>query len=133
MKLEFSNDLESLNGTLDSLEAWMEQNSAAQGLIYTVRLSLEELGTNIIKYGYDDDAAHTVLAEFDLGPPALMRIEDDGHPFDPTMDAPEPDLEASAEDRSIGGLGLFMVRSMVAGMGYIREGNRNVLRLEFKK
>jgi len=132
MNLEFTNDAESLNGALDSLESWMEKNSAAPGLVYTVRLALEELGTNIVKYGYDDDAAHKVLVELALGPPAMMRIEDDGHPFDPTIDAPEPDLDASAEDRTIGGLGLHMVRSMVAGMSYARIGNRNVLHVEFK-
>jgi phosphoserine phosphatase RsbU/P len=132
MKLEFPNDPASLGGALDSLETWMERNSTAPGLIYTVRLTLEELGTNIIKYGYDDDAVHKILADIDLGPPVLLRIEDDGHPFDPTADAPAPDLEASVEDRSIGGLGLHMVRNMTAGMEYRREGNHNILRVEFK-
>jgi len=37
MKLEFSNNPESLNGTLDSLEAWMERNAAAPALMYSDR------------------------------------------------------------------------------------------------
>lgn len=58
-----------------------------------------------------------------------MRFSDNGKPFDPLHDAPEPDVGAPLEDREIGGLGLFMVRKMSKTIGYARQDGWNVLTL----
>lgn len=57
-----------------------------------------------------------------------LTVSDDGTPFDP-LTAPEPDITASAEERQIGGLGLFMVKKMSKSLAYARRDGRNVLEL----
>ena len=52
---------------------------------------------------------------------------DDGVPFDPTQDAPEPNVSADAGDRGIGGLGIYMVKKMSKSVTYVRDGKLNVL------
>ena len=57
-----------------------------------------------------------------------LRFEDDGKPYDPTT-AAEPDITASAEQREIGGLGIFMARKMMDHMDYMYKDGSNVLTL----
>lgn len=125
-----------LAGALDRIEAFLEQRQAAPRLLYAVRLVVEELVTNTIKYGYDDtvdDCAgeHRISIAFTLGPPATLRIEDDGHLFDPLEHAPVAETDAPVEDRPIGGLGLHMVRSQAASMRYRRVNGINRLDIVF--
>ena len=57
-----------------------------------------------------------------------LRFEDDGKPYDPTT-AAEPDITSSAEEREIGGLGIFIVRNMMDSMDYRYKDGHNVLTL----
>ncbi len=131
MKLEMINSIDSLEEALDALDAHIEADGGSPRLAFAARLAMEELVTNVIKYGYDDALEHTIRVEFDSGPPASMIVEDDGHAFDPVKDAPEPDLSGDAAQRPIGGLGLHMVRTMTSSMRYSREKERNRLALTF--
>ena len=99
---------------------------------FVASLALEELGTNILKYGYDDAAVHEILLRLECQPGTLrLVLEDDGHPFNP-LDAPEPDVEIPVEDRAVGGLGLHLVRKMADRMDYQRCGERNRVIVEMK-
>ena len=131
LRLDIANRLDALNEALERLEAFLEAEGAPLKLAYVARLTLEELATNTIKYGYDNPDEHHIGVVVQLGSPATMTIEDDGHPFNPLTDAPEPDLAASAEDRPIGGLGLHMVKSLTASLDYQRQGHHNRLRVVF--
>ncbi|MDX2079474.1 MAG: ATP-binding protein [Terrimicrobiaceae bacterium] len=99
---------------------------------YLARLALEELVTNIVKYGHEDKANHEIQVAADVcnGEFALC-ISDDGHEFDPTA-ATDPDTTLPAEERPIGGLGLFLVRNMADAMEYRREDGRNVVTVRKK-
>ena len=131
MKFEIRNSIDSLEVALDTLDSRIEARGGSPRLAFAARLAMEELVTNIIKYGYDDAREHTIRVSFEFGPPASMSIEDDGHAFDPMRDAPEPDLSGAVAERTIGGLGLHMVRTMTSSMEYSRESNRNRLALTF--
>ncbi len=90
-------------------------------------LILEELASNVVKYGFDDDTRHDIeisLWREDESFCALMV--DDGRPFDP-LSAGEPDLDADLEERGIGGLGIHLVRNMADGLDYERTEGRNRL------
>ncbi len=56
-----------------------------------------------------------------------VEITDDGRSFDPLTEAPEPDLDSSLNERRIGGLGVFFVRSMMDDLQYRREQGKNHL------
>ena len=125
------NSVESLEEALGTLDSRIEAGGGSPQLAFAARLAMEDLVTNVIKYGYDDAVEHSIRVDFDFGPPASMSIEDDGHAFDPVRDAPKPDLSGDAAQRPIGGLGLHMVRTMVSTIEYSRECDRNRLELTF--
>jgi serine/threonine-protein kinase RsbW len=98
-------------------------------VLLAVSLALEELFTNIISYGYRDQAEHVVEAAFAVED-GKVRIElrDDGQPFDPTQHPP-PNVNLSLDDKPIGGLGIHMARRSLDTIEYCREGEKNVLRM----
>ena len=61
----------------------------------------------------------------------VFVLSDSGKEFDPTM-APEADVTLSAEDRQIGGLGIFLIRQIMNEVRYERIDGKNVLTLEKK-
>ena len=112
--------------------AFAEEFASAQAIasdeLARVLVVVEELVTNIVKYGYPPPvrpgAAEITLrlADGELG----IEIVDDGRAFDPFA-APEPDLAAPLEEREPGGLGLYIVRSLMDRTRYRREGGHNVV------
>jgi len=123
----FSGTLEDVGTAADSLEAWLVEQDAEEGMRYTSRLALEELATNALKFS---GAPGSLSASFSLNPARLV-LEDDGPPFDPWSEAPTPDIEAPMDEREPGGLGLHLVRSMAASVSYERRGRTNVVGVEF--
>ncbi len=85
---------------------------------YLLRLVIEEVATNIVKYGYHDhnrDQIH-LSCTYDQGV-LTITIRDRGQPFDP-LTAPPPDLYAAADQRALGGLGIFFVREYADTLTY---------------
>ena len=95
-----------------------------------ILILLEELLTNLMKYGYPDRAepgrAEIVLAL--NGSQLEIEFIDDGCAFDP-LTGPLPNLEEPLEERPVGGLGLHLLRSLADGVRYERRNNKNVIRL----
>ena len=96
--------------------------------LYAINLAIDELVTNAIIYGYDGDCANEEIVVEVAGVRDELRatITDMGRPFDPRK-APPPNLDASLEERSLGGLGIHLVRSLMDSVDYRREGEKNVL------
>lgn len=126
---------------LDSLYEIMDDVSgcaAGQGIrperVEDIKLSLEEVLVNIFKYAYPKDRAGDVEVTCGLsaGGDFIIEIKDSGAPFD-ILSVPEPDIDASIEDRNIGGLGIFFVKQFVDDVRYDREGNCNILTLSVRK
>jgi anti-sigma regulatory factor (Ser/Thr protein kinase) len=91
---------------------------------------LDELFSNIVKYGYESTAteAHIDVALSFKGGRLTIEFVDDGRPFDP-LTSSSPDLDLPAEERPIGGVGIAIVRALVDEIGYRWDGNRNRLTL----
>jgi anti-sigma regulatory factor (Ser/Thr protein kinase) len=116
---------------MDEVEALLAARPVSAKRKYAVRLALDELLSNIIRYAYDDRAVHPIALRIELGEPAHLAIEDDGRPFNPLKDAPAPVLDGPVEDRPIGGLGLHLLQSLGMKLDYRRDNNRNILRVDF--
>lgn len=96
-------------------------------LVFKVNLVLEEIVINVINYGHDG-GQHAVDISLVTDDDALtIDILDDGRPFDPLHDAPQPDVDAELEDRKIGGLGIHIVRKLMDDVRYSRENGKNRL------
>ena len=90
---------------------------------YVLDLALEEMATNIIKYGYDEPGTRTIEISVGFNQKDLrLVLSDDGHEFNP-LEAQAP-AEAGIEERDIGGMGIYLTRNLVRSMEY---ENRNVL------
>ena len=93
------------------------------------RLELE----TVLEEAYMNIAGHSGATEADVdftleGGDVCLRFSDNGVPFNP-LSQPEPDVTLPAAERSIGGLGILMIRRMTDRQTYAREGERNVLTL----
>ena len=99
-------------------------------LLYQIELVLEEIGTNIIKYGQDGEKETEIQITLTSDSKSLtMEIFDTGKAFDPFADAPPPDLESDVPDRPIGGLGVYLVRKLMDEASYRREDGMNKVTL----
>jgi anti-sigma regulatory factor (Ser/Thr protein kinase) len=110
-----------------AVEAYAEAHRLPPAILHAVNLCLDEVVTNIISYGYEDQADHQIMVRLSLRAGELtIEIEDDGKPFNP-LTAPEPDLYKPMEERPIGGLGIHLLRKVMDDMEYRRQQDRNVL------
>jgi anti-sigma regulatory factor (Ser/Thr protein kinase) len=94
-------------------------------------VALDEVLSNIIKYGYADTNRHEITIRFIVSARELTaEVEDDGRAFDP-LSAPPPDLHKPLAERKIGGLGIHFLRTLLTEVSYCRAGDHN--RLVLKK
>jgi len=130
MEFELANRVEEIGRLAEAIDAFSEREGLPPGHAYALNLSLDELITNLVSYGYADQAEHRIRVAVHLEPDAVVvEMVDDGEPFNPFTEAPEPDIAATVEDRAIGGLGVFLVRELMDEVAYRRDENRNHLRL----
>ena len=129
LEISLVNELGEIAGAAGKVDQFCESNELSPEIAYAVNLSVDEILTNTISYGYDDDEAHRIEMSVRLEADALVVvIVDDSRPFDPTA-RPDPDIEASLEERDVGGLGLFLVHQMMDRVEYSRVDGRNVVTL----
>ncbi|HAM39987.1 MAG: hypothetical protein A2107_13375 [Verrucomicrobia bacterium GWF2_62_7] len=128
----FQNRLAELGHATEEAMHFIEENGIRGQAVYAVNLAIEEMATNILKYGYDDDAAHEIFLRMELYVGHLVVVlEDDGHEFNP-LDAPAPNVSLSAEKRELGGLGICLVRKFAEQMRYERLNGRNRLTITIR-
>lgn len=120
---------ESIPEVVDFLDRQIELWDIPMGTGHKLQIAADEIYSNIVYYS----GAETVcICICDDGELVHLGFEDDGVPYDP-LTAKTPDVTASAEDREVGGLGLFMVRKMVETMVYSFEEGKNRLQLSISK
>jgi len=95
----------------------------------TVELAIEEAVANVMNYAYplEWEGKIHVKAYASAGK-LCFEISDSGIPFDPTT-ANEADVSLSVQQRSIGGLGIYLIRKYMDSMEYKRVEGRNILTL----
>ena len=130
LTLTLKNDLSELAWSAEAIEAHGESHGWPMKWIMNLNVSLDELITNVISYGYGDDEEHEIRVTLTEEEGSLAAIlEDDGIAFDPFSEAPDPDLDAGVEERRIGGLGVHFVKSLMDEVAYERRDGCNRLTL----
>lgn len=96
----------------------------------SINLALEEAVSNVIFYAFPNgETGHNITVKYRRKGRALnFRIFDRGIPFDPTAQA-DTDITQSAEERKIGGLGIYLVKQIMDRVEYERKGDVNILEL----
>ena len=130
LTLTLKNDLSELVRIAEAIEEHGEAHGWPAKWILNLNISLDELITNIVSYGYGDSGDHEIhVTVADRNGSLVTVVEDDGIAFDPFTAAPEPDLDASVEERRIGGLGVYFVKTLMDEATYERLGDRNRITL----
>jgi serine/threonine-protein kinase RsbW len=133
-KNKVSFKLKSKLSELDTLCEHLQRFGQSMGLsskcIFEANLALDELFTNIISYGFDDENEHIIKVTISHQDDNLvLNIEDDGVPFNPTK-VQTPDLECTIEECRIGGLGIHLAKNLMDEVCYQRCKNKNILTLK---
>jgi serine/threonine-protein kinase RsbW len=112
------------------IEDFGKANGIPAEAIFQINLTLEEIVSNCIKYGYQGEPGHTIdlTISFNSGTVTII-IEDAGLPFN-LLDVPPPNLHCDVEDRPIGGLGVHLARTLMDALEYKRREGKNVLCLK---
>ncbi len=113
---------EAVNVFADTLTAKLE---VIPKIASKINIIFDEIYTNILNYSKASLAGISYSIE---GGKLYITFTDNGIPYNP-LSAAEPDITLSAEEREIGGLGIFMVKKMTESMEYFYEDNKNILRL----
>jgi len=100
---------------------------------YVLDLALEEMASNIIKYGYDDRHERSIEIEIDFSSPDIeLKLRDDGHEFNPLNCGNGP-VQGDLEELNIGGMGICLIRNLVKSMEYHRRENCNELTIRIER
>lgn len=93
-----------------------------------IQIAVEELFVNIASYAYPSGEGEVIVqCRTEQNPSAItIRFRDRGTPFDP-LNKPDADITLSAEEREIGGLGIFMVKGLMDGVDYAYRDGENIL------
>ncbi|MBZ9938352.1 ATP-binding protein [Mesorhizobium sp. BR1-1-16] len=129
--LDLTFDLPVSNDSIATIQSGVEE--AGEGVldsaaVFRLSLAVEELVTNVVKYGGASDG-RLAVAIYRRPDEVTVELGYGGDAFDPFRDAPEPDLDAPLETRPVGGLGVHLISNMIDRAYYRRQGDRNTLRL----
>ncbi len=120
--------------SLDDFRRFLSQHCAPipgvdANALYDIQLAVDEACTNIITHGYTDMDPGSIILDLELEADKItVSLTDFGHSFEPDS-TPIPDVNASTEERELGGFGLFFIRQSVDRMDYhiTEDGNTMVL------
>ena len=139
-QLVLDNDVQQVTQLGLFLKSLASRIGLENSLAANLRLAIEEAVVNVMQYAYPKGTRDKIKLEADVLEPEstadtadkeLLRIiiSDEGMPFDPT-EMPEADTSLSAEERPIGGLGIFLMRELMDSINYERNDGRNTLTLK---
>ena len=131
VKRTFAADVGKMNEVQDFVSECIKTDGADEMTVMQIALAVEEVFVNIASYSYPDSEGDAEVTVERLTDPLAIRItfEDSGIPFDP-LNAPQPDVNLPAEERPIGGLGIFLVRELMDDVSYRYENGKNILAFE---
>ena len=120
-----------LDEVQDFIGGWLKRAGASVKCSMQISLAVEEVFINIASYAYGggEGAAKIEVALSEEPHRIALTFSDSGIPFDP-LKKEDPDTALPAEERDIGGLGVFLAKKSMDSVSYKYENGRNVLRLE---
>ena len=124
----FKAKTEALSDVLGFVDRMLEKYECSMKIQTAVCVAIEEVFVNVARYAYKDGEGEV---EFGIGfdektRTVTFRMADGGIPFDP-LQKPDPDITLSADEREIGGLGIFITKKTMDSVEYAYENGKNVL------
>ena len=127
-ELNIAATVENIEVVTDFVNEQLEALDCPMKAQMQINIAIDELFGNIAHYAYNPDVGEATVRVEVIDDPLSVVITfiDRGVPFDP-LSAADPDTTLSAEERAIGGLGVFMVRKTMDDVSYRYENGRNIL------
>lgn len=128
MTKTFPAKMDALADVLGFVEEMLEHFDCPMKVQMPITVAIEEVFVNVAHYAYgEDEGAVTLSIDFDESSRTVtFCMADKGVPFDP-LKKPDPDITLSAEDREIGGLGIFITKKTMDTVTYTYENGENRL------
>lgn len=126
IRITVPNELVRLRDLTAAIDAVLDTNLVAREVRDDVRLIAEEIVANAIEYGGCDAQTEIIVDITARDGDLRIEFRDCGRPFDP-LTVETPALDADIDERSVGGLGLHLVRELAENLSYMREDPYNVL------
>ncbi len=120
-------DRESISSVLNFANARLDAMSLPSGVKNKVQAAIDEIYSNIVFYSKAKSAKLTLCTD---NGKLILVFEDDGVPYDPTAER-NPDVTLSAEERKVGGLGIFLVKRSASEVRYENRDGKNILTVGF--
>ena len=132
MRKIFAADDKELHNVIAFIEEELEAHEVSMKNIMAITVAVEEIFVNIAHYAYEGKEPGEAVVSIDF-PDDIVEItfEDNGMEFDPLAKT-DPDIELSAEERSIGGLGIYMVKKSMDECLYEHNGETDIFRMRKK-
>ena len=129
-ELTITATVENIEAVTDFVNEQLEAIDCPMKAQMQIDIAIDELFGNIAHYAYNPEVGEaTVRVEVIEDPLAVViTFIDRGVPYDPLAKA-DPDTTLSAEDREIGGLGIFMVKKSMDDMTYEYKDEQNILKI----
>lgn len=130
-ELELEASSENLSRVIDFIDAHLDEAGFGAKAKMQVSVAVEEIFVNIAHYAYAPGKGNVLIRvdTEDDNSAVTITFSDGGKPFDPTK-AVDPDVTLSAEERDIGGLGIFMMKKMMDDLHYEFIDGKNVLKIK---
>lgn len=120
---------ENLDKVLEFVNEQLEEQGCSMRAQLELDIAIEELFVNISNYAYrPEEGAVTIRVEFKEDMVSVIFI-DGGTPYNP-WEREDPDITLSAEERQIGGLGVYMVKKSMNHVDYIHQDGKNILTIQ---
>lgn len=123
--------IENIETVIDFVNGQLEEIKCPLKAQMQIDIAIDELFGNIAHYAYNPETGPaTVRVEVTEDPIAVViTFIDHGVPYDP-LKKDDPDITLSAEERAIGGLGIFMVKKTMDEISYEYKDGKNILRIK---
>ena len=117
-------DVSKLHDVLAFVEEGLEKHEANMKASMTISVALEEMFVNVAHYAYPDQKGKVTVGMRFIDDDVEIHLFDSGIPFNP-LAKKDPDITLKAEEREIGGLGIYMVKQSMDECTYERKNNQN--------
>ena len=122
--------MENLDKVTSFVEAFLDDYACPMKIAMKILLCVEELYANVVNYAYGSRGGNCTIElegnAYETEHKVCIRVRDQGVPFDPFAKE-DPDITLSADEREIGGLGIYMVKNIMDTVSYEYKQQENIV------
>lgn len=127
-ELKLDATLENIDAVTDFVNEALESADCSMKAQVQIDIAVDEIFSNIARYAYEGGTGKAYVSVDVRDGNAVIVFKDSGVPYDP-LAKEDPDITLSAEERKIGGLGIYMVKKSMDAMEYRYSDGQNILTL----